>query len=338
MSQPLADPVAQSLLVAISDLEIVDAHEHLWPEEHHLQYPQDVLTLLQYSLADLQVAGATPAEIDLLIAYHHGPKAPLADRWAIFRKYLPAIRHTAPIRALFIAICDLYGVTDLDDQTYEPLSALIQQARRPGLYQSILRDRCRIRYALNQNPECVRSDGFLLPIRNLHDLGGFHSRVALEALGEHAGVNVRSLDDALGAVRLLFDRWQADGTVAVKRAGTALTDPTRAEAEVSLRAALESADPTPSALPLQHFMEHEAIAEAGRRGLPVCVHAGLWAGTWGDPRQAHPEHLIPIALRHQGTRFDVYHAGIPWSAPSASWAANCPTRGSTSAGATSSPR
>jgi predicted TIM-barrel fold metal-dependent hydrolase len=83
------------------------------------------------------------------------------------------------------------------------------------------------------------------------------------------------------------------------------------EAAAALTAVLESPTPSSAALALQHFVEHEVIAEAGRRGWPVCVHTGLWAGTWADFRLVHPENLIAVALRHRETRFDVYHAGVP---------------------------
>ncbi len=33
---------------------------------------------------------------------------------------------------------------------------------------------------------------------------------------------------------------------------------------------------------------------------------------WGDFRTLDPTHLIPLIERHPHTRFDVYHAGMPW--------------------------
>ena len=304
--------LTRALIEAISELEVIDAHEHLWPEEYHLQYEQDVLTLIQYSLADIEVAGASPKEVDLLRAHREGPKAPLDERWAIFRKYLPLIKDTAPIRALFIALRDIYGCEELSDESYRAVSAQIQAARRPGIYDEALRKRCKIRAVLNQNPRVVRSDGFLLPIRNLNELGPLDHRPAMDSLAEQSGVRISKLDDVLAAMKAVFDSWEANGAVGVKRAGTALTKPTAEEARASLIKVLESTQSTQDALPLQHFVENEFIAEAGRRGWPVCVHTGLWAGAWADMRVAHPEHLIEIALRHRETRFDVYHAGVPW--------------------------
>jgi len=68
---------AAEMMAHLRHIGTVDAHEHLWPEEYHLCCEQDVLTLLQYSLADLEAAGASPAEITKLRAHRDGPAAPL---------------------------------------------------------------------------------------------------------------------------------------------------------------------------------------------------------------------------------------------------------------------
>lgn len=314
----------RALTSAITEMQVVDAHEHLWPEARHLRHRHDVLTLIQYSLADLEAAGASPAEVELLRAHYDGPQAPLDERWAVFRRYFPLIRDTAPIRALLIALRDLYGCEDLGDATYEEASARITAARRPGIYDDMLRRNCRITHVLNQNPMHRQSDGFLLPVRNVADLGPLDSRPALETLEAQTGIRIRTLEDVMAAVQTVFEQWEADGTVGLKRAGVALSDPTPQEAASALARALDAAQSTRDALPLQHFVEHRCIALAGERGLPVSVHTGLWAGAWADMRRAHPEHLIDIALRHRHTRFDVYHAGIPWVSESGIMARQLP--------------
>lgn len=318
------DSMGDDLAKRIGAGGVIDAHEHLWPEAFHLAHEQDVLTLLQYSLADLEVAGATPAEIGTLRAHRDGPQAPLDERWAIFRRYLPAIENTAPIRALWVALRDLYGVERLDDSNYIHVSERIRHTRKPGLYDTFLRDTCGVLFVLNQNPLVTQSDGLLLPIRNLNDLGPPTTREGLDALAARTGVAVRSVEDLLGAMAVEFDRWAADGTVGVKRAGTALRNPSPTEAAEALARTLKGTAGDEDTTTLAHYVEHAFIEEAGRRGWPVCVHTGLWAGTWADPRTVHPEHLIPIALRHREVRFDVYHAGIPWVSDSGIMARQLP--------------
>ncbi len=52
--------------------------------------------------------------------------------------------------------------------------------------------------------------------------------------------------------------------------------------------------------------------------MTVAVHAGVW----GDFRDLDPRHNIPLIMRNPGTRFDIYHMGIPWVRDTAIMAGN----------------
>ena len=39
----------------------------------------------------------------------------------------------------------------------------------------------------------------------------------------------------------------------------------------------------------------------------MAVHSGVW----GDFRESHPCHLIPLATAHPDVRFDLFHLGMP---------------------------
>jgi predicted TIM-barrel fold metal-dependent hydrolase len=41
-------------------------------------------------------------------------------------------------------------------------------------------------------------------------------------------------------------------------------------------------------------------------------HSGVWAGGWSDHTTIRPTNIIPVALKHRQTRFDLFHAGTPW--------------------------
>jgi len=60
--------------------------------------------------------------------------------------------------------------------------------------------------------------------------------------------------------------------------------------------------------PLRDYLIDRFIALAGECDLPVAVHAGYW----GDFRELHPLHMIPVVARHPRVRFDIYHLGFPW--------------------------
>lgn len=66
--------------------------------------------------------------------------------------------------------------------------------------------------------------------------------------------------------------------------------------------------------PLSDYLVHKFFQRAERFNLPVQIHTGLQAGTgYGDIRGTNPALLIPIFNKYKNVRFDVFHAGWPYS-------------------------
>ena len=47
--------------------------------------------------------------------------------------------------------------------------------------------------------------------------------------------------------------------------------------------------------------------------VPVQIHTGYLAGNWGDIRWGDPAPLVPIFQNYRNVRFDLFHAGWPYS-------------------------
>ena len=75
---------------------------------------------------------------------------------------------------------------------------------------------------------------------------------------------------------------------------------------------------------------------AAELDLPVAVHTGAPWTNWLDFRVWEPTGLIPFLQTFRDTRFDLYHAGVPFVTQSSLPAMPIPTSGSTSPGRTSS--
>ncbi len=65
--------------------------------------------------------------------------------------------------------------------------------------------------------------------------------------------------------------------------------------------------------PLHDYLFHRFVQRAREFDLPVQLHTGYLAGNWGDPSQGDPAPLVPIFQRYRNVRFDVFHAGWPYS-------------------------
>ena len=294
----------KNLCKAMEEMEIIDAHEHLGPEKGRVDSQVDVFTLFShYTRGDLSVAGMSEATYQSLF----NRDISLERRWEIFAPYWREIRWGSYARAALLAARRFYGFDDIDDQTYQPLSAAMQAANKPGLYERVLRDACKIRTALTQcgstdlgTPLLTPVMPMVYPMETWRDLS--HPHFAPQA-------TVRSLDDYLDAVRGYVVRVQAEGAVGLKMMSNPYTSPDRQEAASlfeKLRDGRESNLPVPN--PLRDYVVDQTISFAAERNLVVAVHTGYW----GDFRTLDPLHMIPILQRHPRTRFDIYHLGYPW--------------------------
>lgn len=298
----------QSLFTAISEIEVIDAHEHLPPEEVRTSGKADVFALFShYTSRDFLMAGMSQADYDATQNYD----LPLDYRWGLIAPYWEQIRWDCYARAALLAARKFYGADDINAQTYVSISEKIAAANTPGLYQRVLRDACRIRTSLTQ---CGRTDlgtPLLTPVMplTLYDAWeGMNWRTLAES-GMRRDAPLNSVDDCLADIKTYLLRVKSEGAVGLKMLSSPFQAPSRAEASETFRQLRRGAlDSLPVVNPLRDYLVDEAIRFAGEHDLAVAVHTGYW----GDFRTLDPLHMIPLLERHPKVRFDLYHLGYPW--------------------------
>lgn len=298
------DELERSLYEAMEELDIIDCHEHLGPEKGRVESPVDVFTLFShYTRGDLRVAGMSETDYESLF----DRKIPLERRWKLFRPYWQEIRWGSYARAALLAAQKFYGFDDINDKTYEPLSEKIQGGNKPGIYQRVLGDACKIRTALTQCGSTDLGTPLLTPVMPMvYDMESWDS---LSHPGFEPDAAVNSLDDYLDAIRRYVVRVKAEGAVGLKMMSSPYAEPRREEAVSAferLRDDREFKLPVPN--PLRDYVVDQAISIGTEEDLVIAVHTGYW----GDFRTLDPLHMIPILQRHDKTRFDIYHLGYPW--------------------------
>lgn len=65
--------------------------------------------------------------------------------------------------------------------------------------------------------------------------------------------------------------------------------------------------------PLHDYLLHTYIQRANDEDIPVQIHTGYLAGIQRDLRNINPMQLIPLLLRYRNTRFELFHAGWPYT-------------------------
>src|SRR5512147_652155 len=100
---------------AVDSIRVIDTHEHLEEESVRLARKLDFVSLFTlYACDDLVVAGMPPEDWERCAH----PDTPLDEKWRLFEPYYLAARNTAYLKAVEIAIRDLYGIESLDASTF----------------------------------------------------------------------------------------------------------------------------------------------------------------------------------------------------------------------------
>ena len=294
-----------ALLEAMGEMEIIDAHEHLGPESNRTSAEVDVFTLFShYTRGDLAVAGMSNEDYEKLF----DRSLPLDERWALFEPYWNHIRYGSYAKAALLAAERFYGVSDINESTYETLSEAIQDANQPGIYEQVLREACNIRVALTQCGSTDLGDtDLLVPLMPL--VYNLETGAELTQPPFAKDESITSLDAYLDAARAYLKRCKDEGAVGFKMFSNPYESPTREPAANAFNQLISGGvEHLPLPNPLRDYVVDELIAYATELDLVIAVHTGYW----GDFRMLDPTHMIPVLQRHPKTRFDIYHLGYPW--------------------------
>ncbi len=313
--------VKQSLIVEMSDMDIVDTHEHLPNEAERLKQQVDFATLFShYCRSDLVAAGMADAEYDRFVAPGLSP----SEKWELFSPYYELIISGGYCRAAHLSMERFYGMSRLTSAAdAETLSERIQEANKPGLYRRVLKDACRISTALNfAGMDADRE--FFTPILFVTHFAEIASLETLYAVESETGTSGTTLSRYLDGLARYLEEQQKNGLKGIKflfaYSRDLRFDPVdMATAErIFNRIASESCGMRPSVLgyeearPLQDYLVHRLVEIAGDLGLVAVFHTGIQAGNYNNLDNARPTQLWNMFRRYPKVRFNLLHAGLPF--------------------------
>ena len=343
-----------SLSEYVSTLSLVDTHEHIQFEHVRNAQKTDFFSVWLgiYASSDLVSAGMPMAVLQEV----RDSERSLDERWAKFAPHWEHVRTTAYGRALLIAARDLHGIEDINADTWRELSAKVAAANRPGWYREVLRERADIAVGIVDirrnwpGPEQgfgdvlageVDDELFVRSVR-FEQFVMARSRRDLLGIERATGRSIHSVDDLVRALEIAFERLLGRGQfVAVKNALAYVRplhyeDATHHEAEVAFRYTASHADELRErrfpamggswreTKPLQDYMMHRLIRLAIEHDLPLQMHTGLQEGNANILTNSRPTDLVNLFLQYPEARFDLFHAGYPYSGEVAALAKNFP--------------
>jgi hypothetical protein len=300
----------EKLLQYLEALKIIDTHEHLVCERDRLNRDVDILTLLHlYEYVDMTSAGYQPREGENVFVNNRclDTSVPLEDRWALFEPYLQNIKYGSYYRPLKIALKDIYGIDDLNHNTYMEATDRIRAANRKGLYKSILRDRCLIETSLVQNG-CIDDQDpadIFTPLFASVNTYDYSSLDFVNMLSERNNVQISDYQTYLDLLGNYMIGCKQNGTVGFKIAAGQYVEPDMEKACQSFGEVLNGAKPEKELIGTTLDYIFEKCVELD---WPVAVHCGIW---W-DYRTVDSKPMIDIVTRYPEVRFDLYHLGMPF--------------------------
>jgi len=332
----------ERILAEVDRIVIMDTHEHTMPESDRAAHALDFSILFaHYASSDLVSAGMPPRLLEaarlpmnryrkLVNSRAKTPRPvleperedmSLEERWQAIKPYWEAIRNTAYARGVLIAARDIFGIDDLNDDTYEDLSKAIADTRKPGWYRHVLAELAGIEMAIIEVQTTDVDRELFAPSLRIDHYVAVGSRAELAVLEEESGMAIHSLDDLSKALRTAVDEYISNGAVALKSAlayqrTLKYEKATRHEAETAFNRIAQHLGEGPSwseAKPLQDYMMHEAIRASIDAHVPFQIHTGLQEGNENIITNSRPTHLVNLFVEYREAKFDVFHGGYPYT-------------------------
>jgi hypothetical protein len=333
--------INERLLNEIEKIALVDTHEHTMLESERDEYAIDFTYLFaHYNSSDLVSAGMPPSLLEAVRPSIHRYRTSylkriklrrfvpeperenmsLEERWQALEPFWEATRNTAYAKATLIAVQDLFGLDDLNRDSYEQLSRAVADSRQPGWYRLVLNEKARIATSILDVNSTDVDRTLFEPVVRLDHFVDVRSRLELARLEDETGSSIHTIDALVEAMHKLLQQHIANGAVGIKT-GLAyvrtlqVDNPSRHDADIAFSRMTEHPGEGPSfseAKPLQDYMMHQVIKAAVDAELPIQIHTGLQEGNQNIITNAKPTHLINLFVDYPEAKFDLFHGGYPY--------------------------
>lgn len=300
-----APALLRRLGAEIDRMEIVSSHEHLLAENERIGEKADFFTLVSHYLANDLVSAGAPA----------APKS-----YAEFEPWWKASRLTGYGQALRIATRDIYGEEPTSAAAVGRINAKMAAANRPGLYQSVLKDKAKIRYSVLDDywhGDPIRPDPkFFVLARKLDWFCSARQASDIKRMEEVTGVSITGVGGLKRAMERRLEQSLEQGLVSLKSTLAYSRSlhyelVTERDAQEDFEQLMKSPQRQPPQR-LSDHMFHHALSLASDKGLPMQVHTGYLAGNGGVLENTRPMLLANLFGRYPKVMFDLFHLGWPW--------------------------
>ena len=329
----------------VFDTPLFDDHEHLAPLPELAAQSDSYESFVGYAAADLlvgmgpQAPGSSP---------YPGEPGPEYDR--VFFGAWRKARNTAYCRAIERGCRDILGL-EYAEENIEPIGRRLHEMKGSEaevFSTDILQKKAGIRWAIHDSinqPEEIADGRFppfvyvnyrddpLLVVLNRDTILDREARWkrSIHTLDELVDGLMASISDCLATrkvtafkIGLAYSRdldfglparaeaEKAFNRMMVLRHGEKVLRPYERTGDRSTAPAIPQSS-GPEMRPLHDYLVHVYIRRAHDEHKPIQIHTGYLAGTNKDLRNINPMQLVPLFLHYQTAKFDLFHAGWPYT-------------------------
>lgn len=293
--------VREQLRACMDKMPVIDAHEHMRPEDVHLTSNYSFFHLfVPYIMYDLYSAG---------MPHHWIDRAPATDEeveqcWRDVEPVWKYVKHGSYARSTRRAIKEFWGIDDITSSNYRDFGPILNATRVPGHYRKIFVEKCGIKRVLNQTRHHSHPEDFMEGAFVLNPSGARVKRY-FEKVNQKA-----TFDEYCESIRNDMRAAKAEGAVQIKfDVSHGFCTPPDPETALAQFEAIRRGEELGDCLALGRLICDKTLSFVAEVDLVAAVHTGVWH----DIRDQNPEHLFSIVAAYPEVTFDIYHMGIPYA-------------------------
>ena len=314
----------------VNEIKIFDTHEHIMYESDRRSKKLDFFMIFfdHYASTDLVTAGLSPDELQKLL----NPDIDLKIKWDIFQPFWQYIKNTTYSLVITTAVNDLYGIHNIDLNNIIKITEQLEEKKEVEYYNEILREKSNIEFILNdideiesceiKEPDC----DYFLPVMRLDDILELNSIEKLTKIEKDYNISIYKFSNFISFIDEIFEKrknkiYALKIGVAYNNRNIIFEEVSYSEAEKSFLKILKLNNyqyPDSISLkdikPFQDYIYHYCIEKVIEEyNLPIQIHTGILEGNANDISNSNPKYLIKLLLKYKKGKFDIFHAGYPYT-------------------------
>jgi hypothetical protein len=316
----------------VFNIPIFDTHEHILDEEDRKKHKLDFSSFFSiYSATDLQISGMS--QEDFLLFQNEDTE--VNKKWELFSPHWENVKNTNYAKVLFEVLKGLYGFTDITVSNYIELSKKIEDTKKEKWYDYVINKKSNVCKVLNHLDNVKEASIRFADRKDFRHVLNLDDMVMTCCPDDIAEVEKRfdtviySLKDFLSVIDIIFENSVKNSYIGLKIALAYIRDiqfdeTSFAEAEKAFIKLFKLKNygyikdrkdflSKSELKPFQDYIVHYLVRKAFERDVPVQIHTGILEGLYNDVSNSRPAYLINLLIKYKKCRFDIFHAGYPYS-------------------------